>query len=264
MRLVLLLLLNVLPGPPEVDGAGTDTPIRGVVTTAEGLPIEGAEVTVAGTTLGATTDSDGRFVLRGLPVGSSAIRIRRIGYKAPILGATRLEGESKNARIVLERGTYELPEITVQAASLKPIEYGWTTRDDDFFRRKHIGFGRFLTRADIERKQPYRTANLLAGIPGVSLRFRHPGASGTEVRFTRCERVGVWIDGTKQRYTSVSYGGGSRTPFARMPDTAAINVGIHLENVLPSQIEAMEIYRGPSEMPAEFIDSCAAIVIWTR
>lgn len=241
-----------------------ETLLRGVVTTPEGQPIEGAEITVVGAALTATTDSRGRFVLRGLPTGSHAIRIRRIGYKATVLGATLQDDESKDVTIVLERGTYELPEITVEAERLKPIEYGWTTRFDDFFRRRSVGFGKFSTRADIERKHPYRTANILAGIPGVSLRFRHPGASGTDVKFTRCERVGVWINGTKQRYASVSVAP-SRAPFARTPDTAAMNTGMHLETVLPSQIEAMEIYRGPSEMPAEFLDdSCAAIVIWTR
>jgi hypothetical protein len=40
---------------------------------------------------------------------------------------------------------------------------------------------------------------------------------------------------------------------------------MYLDDVLPSQIEAMEIFRGPAEMPAEFLDdSCAAIAIWTR
>jgi len=35
--------------------------------------------------------------------------------------------------------------------------------------------------------------------------------------------------------------------------------------VLPSQIEMIEVYREPAEMPAEFLDdSCAVIAIWTR
>ncbi len=37
--------------------------------------------------------------------------------------------------------------------------------------------------------------------------------------------------------------------------------------VSPSEIAAMEVYRGPSEVPAEFggsVGGCGAIVIWTR
>jgi hypothetical protein len=262
----LTLLLGCLtdgPGAACRIAPPPETLIRGVVTTSEGLPVEGAEITVAGTTLVATTDSMGRFVLRGLPAGTHAVRIRRIGYKASVLGASLEDGDVKDVRIVLERGTYELPEITVQADRLKPIEYGWTTRYDDFFRRKQLGFGKFFTRSDIERWNPYRTANLLALVPGVHVRFRHPGASGTDVEFTRCERVGVWIDGWKQRYNIVSVAGGIRS--RRPLDARPMLTGIYLETVLPSQIEAMEVYRGPAEMPAEFLDdACAAIVIWTR
>jgi hypothetical protein len=42
-------------------------------------------------------------------------------------------------------------------------------------------------------------------------------------------------------------------------------IGAALDRLLPSQTELMELYRGPAEMPAEFLDdSCAAIVISTR
>jgi hypothetical protein len=33
---------------------------------------------------------------------------------------------------------------------------------------------------------------------------------------------------------------------------------------LPSQIELVEVYRGPAEMPPEFLPDECAIVIWTR
>lgn len=33
----------------------------------------------------------------------------------------------------------------------------------------------------------------------------------------------------------------------------------------PAQVEMIEVYTGPAQMPAEFLDdSCAAIAIWTR
>ena len=38
-----------------------------------------------------------------------------------------------------------------------------------------------------------------------------------------------------------------------------------LEYLRPSDIEMIEVYRGVGQIPGEFlVDSCAAIVIWTR
>ena len=242
--------------------------IRGTVMTAEGLPIAEAEIRVMGTGLSATSDAKGWFAVRGLDQGEFVVQARRIGYKAQQFGA-RLwrEGEVKEVKIVLERGEYELPEIVVAARQLKPIEYGWTTRFDDFFRRKQVGLGHYILRDEIDRKGAGRTPSLLAGVRGVGLRYRHPGISGTDVTIAGCSRVSVWIDGSKQRYPDLppqrSVVTGGLVNFKEDRGSAA--TGEYLQRVLPSQIEMMEIYRGPGEMPAEFLDdSCAAIAIWTR
>ncbi len=186
--------------------------------------------------------------------------VRRIGFRGQYLSASLQAGETKDVTIVLERGAYELPEIEVTARSAKPIEYAWTHKYDDFFRRRWVGLGRYITRAEIEFRKPYRTANLLAGISCIKVAFRHLGASGTDVKFTclpsRGCAVSVWIDGWKQRFAQFEAPSGA---------SAEATLGTYLDRVLPSQIEAMEIYRGPAEMPAEFLDdSCAAIAIWTR
>ena len=41
----------------------------------------------------------------------------------------------------------------------------------------------------------------------------------------------------------------------------------HLDDISPTMIEAIEIYRGPAEVPAKFRQretACGLIVIWTR
>jgi outer membrane receptor protein involved in Fe transport len=41
--------------------------------------------------------------------------------------------------------------------------------------------------------------------------------------------------------------------------------GDALSMINAADVEGIEVYRGPSELPAEFMsDDCAAIVIWTR
>lgn len=203
----------------------------------------------------------GRFSLSGIEAGEAVVRIRRIGYGAQYFGATFRPGESRDVEIVLIPGALELPEIKVTARSAKPIEYAWTTRYDDFFRRRLVGLGVYRSRDYIERAHPFRTANLLTGIAGIHLRFRHSGPSGTDVIFNRCERVSVWIDGSKQRFPEIPEDRRRRFP----KEGTGMALSELLERVSPSQIEMIEVYRGPSEMPAEFIDdSCGAVAMWTR
>ncbi len=225
--------------------------IAGRVVSPAGNPIEGVDVSISGTGLTATTDADGMFRLLAIPPGRHYVRVRRIGYNAQLLVAEVRAGEAKQVEIALDRGAYELPELKVAATAAKPIEYGWTTRYDDFFRRQRVGLGAFLSRDDIDKRKPFRTPNLLVGFAGIRLRFYDLSPTGTAVEFSRCPNVGVWVDGYRQRYG--------------VAGRASRDLGEYLNNLIPSQIEMMEVYRGPSEMPAEFIDdACAAIVIWTR
>src|SRR5690349_19092800 len=57
-------LIGLLPGVLRSQAAGT---ISGRVVAAEGQPIVGAQVSVAGTTRGANTDQQGRYTITGVP-----------------------------------------------------------------------------------------------------------------------------------------------------------------------------------------------------
>jgi hypothetical protein len=226
--------------------------------TPAGNPIAEAEVVIVDAQTSALTDERGYFTL-GVSAGQHLVRIRRIGYRPQYLSATLEANQSLEVSVVLERGPHELPEIEVKASQAKPIEYGWTTKYDDFFRRRLVGLGHFFGRDDIEKRHPLRASTMLAGLPGIRLRFYHPGPSGTGVEFRQCGSVSVWVDGYKQRYPDLPV----RRRGLAAPGDAAL--GEILDRVLPSQIELMEVYLGSSEMPAEFLDdSCAAIAIWTR
>jgi TonB-dependent SusC/RagA subfamily outer membrane receptor len=62
-------------------GAQQTNPVRGRVTDAQtGAPIASAQVSLAGTTLGAATNAEGLFTLSGAPAGPRDLHVRRIGY----------------------------------------------------------------------------------------------------------------------------------------------------------------------------------------
>lgn len=253
-RIVTGILVGVaITSPQPLFGQAADGAIRGKVTTRGTQPIGQAEVTVLGRSV--LSDSMGQFAITGLPSGTHLVQVRRIGFLPVVYSASLTPGETKNVTIALDQGSQELPELNVTVRNAKPIEYAWTTRFDDYFRRKHVGLGRFISRQDIEKMRPLRTPNLLVGTAGIRLRFYDLTPDGTAVEFTRCTQVGVWIDGVKQTIPAVDV----------ERDAEARGLGELLQRVIPSQIELVEIYRGPAEIPAEFIDNaCAAVVIWTR
>lgn len=239
--------------------------IRGQVVTPTRKPIADVQIDVLGQAVSGSTDAEGKFLLRGIAPGELlVVRFRRIGYNVEYFRAALASGEGQELEIMMTPGAYELPEINVIARNAKPIEYAWTTRYDDFFRRKAVGLGVYRDREYIERWRPLQTANLLAGIPGVRLRFNGGGSFGASVELSGCHAVSVFIDGVRQlpfggAVSQLASGGQRRAATARQ-------ISEMLDRVIPSQIEMMEVYRGRAEMQAEFIDgdSCAAIAIWTR
>ena len=73
-------------GFASVDGAWAQArgSLRGRVTDgATGRPVDGAKITMVGTTLAGETDGAGQYVIRGVPPGSYTVRAVRIGYSPP-------------------------------------------------------------------------------------------------------------------------------------------------------------------------------------
>ena len=244
--------------------------LSGRVTSRTGVPLSGVELTVLRDSTMVTTDSAGRFVLRPRP-GDLVIRVRRIGYLPQYLSASLRAGEKQEVTIAMVAGAYQLPEVEVIATAFKPIEYGYTMKYDEFFRRKHVGLGHYISREDIDRRMASETSQLLMGIPGVRVIPGAPGVKPSSVRLRTCERTSVWVDGVELKSLQgaihqVPFGGAR--PGRRMagdPATPGEFTGELLERLVPLQIEMIEVYTGPSQMPAEAVgNSCAAIMIWTR
>jgi hypothetical protein len=221
--------------------------LRGQVADSLGFPIPGASVLVLGTSLTATTDSDGLFRFNRLPPKGYSILVRAIGWKPIVFELTVKTGEEWIGRIGLEPAAPRLPDLSITARPDKPAKYANTTRFDDFYRRRKYGLGHYLTRDQVDAaisSGAGSVGNLMErmNIPGV--RFNNGDYS-----FERCKKgqgkVGVWIDGAKVPGSGY------------MPDIGTlINV---------RDIEAIEVYRGVAQIPGEFLDgSCAAIVVWTK
>ncbi|MEZ4588925.1 MAG: carboxypeptidase-like regulatory domain-containing protein [Gemmatimonadales bacterium] len=77
--------------------------MEGVVQDTLGYPVAEAEVEVMGTEHRTASETNGRFVLEGLPVGVQMIRVRKVGYKPQYFGIRLGGGEHWEGRIAIAK-----------------------------------------------------------------------------------------------------------------------------------------------------------------
>jgi hypothetical protein len=88
------IVLLVIAMVPMVTWAQTGI-IRGEVKDAEnGEALIGANVVVQGSSIGASTDIDGRYIVRGVPAGPQTILFRYLGFESKEVEVTVEEGET--------------------------------------------------------------------------------------------------------------------------------------------------------------------------
>lgn len=229
--------------------------IAGTVIDPLRKPIEGAEIRIVGGGPSVLSSLAGTFRIFVARSRQILVQVRRPGYRAELLVLDR----EWSGTVLLQPGVFELPEIKVTARYAKPARYAGTAKYDDYFRRRRIGFGQFISREDIERGNPFRTIEILQAQPGIRTSIHAPGAAyGSVVAFARCNeyppKINVYIDGRKLMPEGAPSTSGSTG-----------SVGEMLDRIPPGDIELIEIFRGPGELPGEFSDgNCGAISIWTR
>jgi len=68
--------------------AGTGTISGKVVDRETGDPLPGANVTIVGTSIGASTDLDGKYSLKNVQAGKQSMKVTYIGYRAVTMDVT--------------------------------------------------------------------------------------------------------------------------------------------------------------------------------
>ena len=248
------LLLFVL-GLPAQRAAGQDertAVVFGTVRNANQVPLQGAEVNIVGTSSRAVTNDSGEFKLEGVRGGRFKVVARRLGFQAAEATIRVAEGERKEVRFLLD-GIPEMLDSVVVVGTQS------TGRMADFWRRRTIGVGAFITRAEIDRRRPSRPSLLLMSLSGVTV----SGSDALGQPNIQMGRSGT-ASATRNRTQMLA----ADCQIAYYVDGMQTSRGsFHIDDLPPQDIEAIEVFRGPSEIPARFraIDTgCGLIVIWTR
>ncbi len=207
-----------------------------------------------GTSLGRyQTDSTGTFEFTAVRARAVRIHVSLLGYKATTTPLLYLD----------EHKFFQLEvRLDPQAILLAPLEViAWSEVDksallDGFRQRLRTGLGTYITRRDVERRNPMYVTDLLREVPG--LRVTGAGYGSRPVVETtrsagRTCTTQIFVDGFLLNRRT----GSGMTPADFRIDDA----------VSPASIEGIEIYQGGSTVPAEFLNvdaACGVIAIWTR
>ncbi len=243
--------------------------VRGVVTDDSlRRTIAGAQVQLGeGPAAAVVTDRGGRYSLVFSP-GATTITVRAIGYRPVTVALDEIAVDTLTLdfRMIAEAVRLEDVVTTVDAPRSP------SARLMEFERRQRMGFGSFLTRAQIARNDALPASGLLRVLRGVrmvprphqcgggyavaTLRTGGSGNSGQPLHcfsnpratFPQACYMAIYIDGhAVWAYTSPEPPNIDDSPLFLM--------------------EAIEVYRGAGEIPPELNTSgasCGAIVMWTR
>jgi len=223
-----------LAGPVVAQGRGV---VAGrIVTAASKEPIAGALVKVLETDDSTSTSSSGLFRFDDLTWGAHVLHVEYLGMRSREVPFQIVPHRSTDLSVALELSVIPVAELRVRVRQDLPVDkmYG-------FFRRMEHGQGYYITREEVERRHPARPTDLLRRVPGLDI---GPPRYGTAV-VTMGRRSGCvpeyFVDG-------------ARAPF------------FDIDALQPADLEGIEVYRGNSEVPAEFNlrATCGAIIIWTR
>lgn len=215
--------------------------IGGTVRKRNGAPMADVRLMFWETGTEVTTGSSGRYQLDSLPLGTSTLEARALGY-LPLTRTVDVRATTPEvADFVMESRQAYLD--TVRVVGTRVYE---SPQYRGFLERKKRGFGYFMDEDAIERRNPMFFSDLFRMMPGVRV---IPGSFGGTVLMrgfgiqSWCQPT-VFLDGM------------------RMANVA----GFGIESFVNSMdVRALEVYPRSAGLPAQFttMDQCGAIVIWT-
>ena len=243
-----ILAFTLLSARLDSQQSGT---LRGIVATSEKNPLPHARISVVGTALVATADTDGTFRIVALPLGSQSVEVKLIGYATTLIPIQVEAGTDALLQVALTAIPVELKTVKVTA---EPSVLPEMRR---FAERRARGSGTFFTRAEIDRMEARLFTDILRRVPGMQIETLD-GVFGPTYSVQTSRNLGTNGGHSCQMQFYVN-----GVPFTSVGELA-IN---HF--VSPGEVAAVEVYSGASQTPPEYSSSmynarCGVVLIWTR
>ncbi len=201
--------------------------VSGRVVDASGVPIIGASVIVRGTTLGVSTDAEGRFMLEvPSPAASQTLEVSYLGYETASIPV----GSRTTFTVTLQESTSEIEQVVVTALGIKRQE-------------KALSYNvQQVAASDITLVKDANFMNSLSGkVAGVTINASSSGVGGaTKVvlrgnkSISQSSNALYVIDGIPM----YNFGGGGGTEFDSRGATESI------ADINPEDIESISVLTG--------------------
>jgi TonB-linked SusC/RagA family outer membrane protein len=228
--------------------AAQDGTISGRVTEAgRGRPIADARIIVVGTSLFATTNGDGRYAIRNVPVGMANVRVLRVGFAEVRRPVTVAAGETATTDFALQEVAVRLQEVVTTAT-------GEVTRAEIGHTVSNVAVSQVVQESPVTNVQDV----LAARAPGVVVTTGSQTGAGARVRIRGNNSLNLSndpiyvIDGvrmTSNQGSSNLFTGGAQP--SRVGD------------LNPEEIERIEIVKGPSAASLYGTDAANGVVVIT-
>jgi TonB-linked SusC/RagA family outer membrane protein len=224
--------------------------ITGKVTAqAGGAPLPDARVYVVGTTLGASTNSDGVYTIRGVPAGNADIRVLRVGYQEQKKSIAVTAGQTSNLDFAMVVAVVQLQEIvTTATGQQRRVEIGNTvaTLGDV---AKTVETSPITSIGDLLTAKSPGVVVLPGTMTGTAPQIRIRGVSSLSL-----SNAPIWVvDGVRfnaSSFTAVGAGGGMIS-------------SSNLNGLNPDDIEDIEIVKGPSAATLYGTDASNGVIVVT-
>ena len=230
-----------------------------VTDSTTGAGLNGAQVRVGGVAkLAAVTADSGRFTLRNVPPGDQLLQVRLFGYRRAMRTVTVVDGERTTVRIAMVAVPTVLSGVVTTATGLqRKVEVGndiTTLNVDSIMRVAPITSVTDL----LETRVPGLTVLHSDGVPGDPSRIRIRGASsilGNNDPIIVVDGVRVYGSQSDTRNGNLAPGG-----FVNGRKFAAPSP---LDQIDPSSIETIEVFKGPSASALYGSDAAAGVIVIT-
>jgi TonB-linked SusC/RagA family outer membrane protein len=243
-RLRSILAVLVAVAAPAM-AHGQQATVRGRVTSTAGEPLVDARVQVISTSVSVSTNSEGRYTLRGAP-GVMEIRVLRVGYVEQKKSVTIAPGETGDLDFVMTPAIVKLQEIiTTATGETRRVEIG-----------NAISTLGNVTQ-NVEQTPIVNMADLMvAKAPGVVVL---PGAMTgaapvVHIRGTNSLSLSnnpiYIIDGVRMATDNMSFG------------FTGTNASL-INDIDPNEIEDVEIVKGPSAATLYGTDAANGVIVIT-
>jgi len=217
------ILLTRRPAAPQSRAVS----VTGRVTDASGQPIVGASVIVRGTTVGVSTDTEGRFALEvPSPAASQTLEVSYLGYETAAVPV----GSRTSFEVTLQESSSEIEQVVVTALGIKRQE-------------KALSYNvQQVAASDITLVKDANFMNSLSGkVAGVTINASSSGVGGaTKVvlrgnkSISQSSNALYVIDGIPM----YNFGGGGGTEFDSKGATESI------ADLNPEDIESISVLTG--------------------